>query len=505
MHHLTGVYAELIFGNWSYYTSVGGKYTKVKRPYYKHLVFRGVQHGLIPILRSVGVFPTLTEEAMAITPQLEMFGKFYTKRDNNVKKDIKGTAKWIGEQLTKSPPTTDKNGYKKKAVPRDLNELINTVLLQEDLKKPSLLLPHVVACMIRFVQTYDERAPGPGVFEVGWFVDNNTVFNNSMPRYMACIQKQFKEDDTKDFLDCFSDLGFVLDGSENPVALPVMTLMVFEKNNEQMISMFSDRWKNAAENYNSKIQDPEQDTLSHLVKFAMVKQKSPTKSPTKSPKGKKKKSPEKKQKDDTLTADMESDKASTTTPVAVPPPATDTTKKPTSNPEFNKEETTWIKYMKGKGWNDDKLAPPNTVWEDDETNDVPKWKFLHRIIRFDKRVELSNWLASRSPEALKRLSDETDLNLLCIQKTLQELPWDHDMEEIHKQFSHEQDLERKKEAKERKRREEEEKQLAKREQEKQEARDREVKKIMEEAKQKVQHINQEAEQAQRTRESNNKF
>ena len=67
---------------------------------------------------SVGVFPTLTVDAMAITPQLEMFRKFYTKKDRIIKKDIKNMAKWIGE-VTKSPPTKDKNGYKNKAVQRD--------------------------------------------------------------------------------------------------------------------------------------------------------------------------------------------------------------------------------------------------------------------------------------------------------------------------------------------------------------------------------------------------
>ena len=57
-------------------------------------------------------------------------------------------AQWIEENLTKSPSTNNKKGYKKKQVQRDLKEVLNAVLLQDNLTNRLLLLPHVVACMI---------------------------------------------------------------------------------------------------------------------------------------------------------------------------------------------------------------------------------------------------------------------------------------------------------------------------------------------------------------------
>ncbi len=102
-------------------------------------------------------------------------------------------AQWIGEELTKSPPTNYKKGYKKKKVQRDLKEVLNAVLLQDNLTNRLLLLPHVVACMIRFVQTYEQRTQTPGVFEVTLLVNNNTAYDNKTPRHMPCLQQEFKE------------------------------------------------------------------------------------------------------------------------------------------------------------------------------------------------------------------------------------------------------------------------------------------------------------------------
>ena len=75
-------------------------------------------------------------------------------------------AQWIVEELTKSISTNDKKGYKKKQVQRDLKEVLNAVLLQGNLTNRLLLLLHVVACMIFFVQTCDQRNPVTGIFEV---------------------------------------------------------------------------------------------------------------------------------------------------------------------------------------------------------------------------------------------------------------------------------------------------------------------------------------------------
>ena len=115
LHHLTGLYAKSIFGNWSYYSGVSGKSTKVKKPYLEQLVFRGVQHNLIPILRSVGVFPKLLTRADKIMPQLTKFCYYYLNKNSNTKKNIKKMAQWVGEELIKPPPTYDKNGHMKKA------------------------------------------------------------------------------------------------------------------------------------------------------------------------------------------------------------------------------------------------------------------------------------------------------------------------------------------------------------------------------------------------------
>ena len=112
-------------------------------------------------------------------------------------------AKWKVEELTKSPPTNNKKGYKKKQVQRDLKEVLNAVLLQDNLTNRSLLLPHVMACMIHFVQSYDQRIPITGVFEVGWLVENNTAYDNKTSRHMPRLQQEFKEGIKKVFYQLF--------------------------------------------------------------------------------------------------------------------------------------------------------------------------------------------------------------------------------------------------------------------------------------------------------------
>ena len=132
-------YAKLIFNNWSYYS--GLTTTKVKKPYLEQLIFRGLEYGLVPILRSVGVFPKLVD--INIIPKLEFFHDSYNKNQNK-NKEIKGMVKWIGEELTKYPPTNNKKENKEKQGQRDLEEVLNAVLLQDNLTNRSLLLTHVV-------------------------------------------------------------------------------------------------------------------------------------------------------------------------------------------------------------------------------------------------------------------------------------------------------------------------------------------------------------------------
>ena len=92
-------------------------------------------------------------------------------------------ARWIGKELTKPVPSntpmdekrkSKTKASKPKAVPRDMIELLKTVLLQDGLYNTSLLLPHVVACIVRFVQTYDIRIDIP-VFKVSYLADNTTM------------------------------------------------------------------------------------------------------------------------------------------------------------------------------------------------------------------------------------------------------------------------------------------------------------------------------------------
>jgi len=173
-------YAKLIFNNWSYYSGLST--TKVKKPYLEQLIFRGLEYGLVPILRSVGVFPKLVD--INIIPKLEFFNDSYNKNQNK-NKEIKGMVKWIGEELIKLAPTStpieDKKDSKPKApklVPRDVNELLLTSLVQEGQKNKSLLLPHVVACMIRFVQTYDMRIESPVFLWVIWLTTAHYQLQN---------------------------------------------------------------------------------------------------------------------------------------------------------------------------------------------------------------------------------------------------------------------------------------------------------------------------------------
>ncbi len=109
--------------------------------------------------------------------------------------------------------------------------------------------------MIRFVQTYDQRTPITGVFEVDSLVNKNTAYDKKTPRHMPCLKQEFKEGKKQYFNNYFSDLIFKQPDDEGvlPVALPVMTLLVFENKNEKMVSMFSEAWREATENYNKTI------------------------------------------------------------------------------------------------------------------------------------------------------------------------------------------------------------------------------------------------------------
>ena len=110
-----------------------------------------------------------------------------------------------------------------------MTELVKTVLLQDGLYNKSLLLSHVVACIVRFVQTYDMRIDTP-VLKVGSLVDNMTmptaywISNNSRNYpitawHIPCLQQQFGKKYEKGCINYFSDLTF--QQPEDPKVLPI--------------------------------------------------------------------------------------------------------------------------------------------------------------------------------------------------------------------------------------------------------------------------------------------
>jgi len=125
LHHLTGVYANLIYKKWSYYV---GKPTKVKKPYLEQLVFRGVQSELIPLLRVVGVFPQIT--CGKIFPQLQAFQDFYDVPDPKKENELKCMVKWLGFELTKPAPKHSTDEQKTKQPPRELKEVLKSAIFQ---------------------------------------------------------------------------------------------------------------------------------------------------------------------------------------------------------------------------------------------------------------------------------------------------------------------------------------------------------------------------------------
>ena len=410
----------------------------MKKPYLEQLIFRGLEHGLVPILRSVGVFPKLLD--ITIFPQLALFYKSYNKNQNK-KKEIKGMVRWIGELLIKLAPTStpieDKRDSKPKApklVPRDVNELLLTSLLQESQKNKSLLLPHVVGCMIRFVQTYDMRVESP-VFNVGYLVDNGSLPTQewldtnpsaypNTPRHMRCVQEEFNENKQKEYITYLSQLIFRQPLGELPVALNLMTLVIFENNSDPIFSSFREVCE-AARKYRTEDSE-EKHILVHFGQTVTVKTRlSPAKAP-KSNSGSKAKGAV--MLDDSATPTKQSPKSSQRIP-----------KKSdrTPNEKVHDDEVEWVKFVKKQNWNDMDLSPPPAVWKDDINNTETRFLFLERILTFNKRIELAKWLATKPPERLTVLDKATKQKLTNIRTSLEKVTWDHDIEQIKEEYNKE--------------------------------------------------------------------
>ena len=83
-------------------------------------------------------------------------------------------------------------------------------------------------------------------------------------------------------------------------------------------------------------------------------------------------------------------------------------------------------------WSKDCLTPPETdVPTDTTTTSINTSIFLNRILNFNKRVELSNWLSCESAECMTSMSKSTGQNIEDIRDTLQVISWSHDMCAIH--------------------------------------------------------------------------
>ena len=57
LYHLMGVYANLIYKNWSYHAT---RTTKIKKPYLEKLIVRNLHAELIPLFGMVGLFQKLS-------------------------------------------------------------------------------------------------------------------------------------------------------------------------------------------------------------------------------------------------------------------------------------------------------------------------------------------------------------------------------------------------------------------------------------------------------------
>jgi hypothetical protein len=250
---------------------------------------------------------------------------------------------------------------------------------------------------------------------VGWLVDNSTYADKNTPRHMPCLQQEFKEGGTKNYVEYFSDLAFEQpDGNKAfPVSLPVMTLLVFEKNDEPMVSMFSEMWTKSARKFDKANAEKK---IPYLVEFGMIanKPKSPVKAP---PTKKSDKTDETTEttKQTVTTKEVAAMETSPTSTPAGPPSAQKKRKIPTlhnnvTKQEVTKQEQPWVEFVKSKQWIDKDLRPPATSWWEGEGKDntISRSKFLHCIITFNKRMELAQWLTSKSIERVMILSNETE-------------------------------------------------------------------------------------------------
>ena len=100
-------------------------------------------------------------------------------------------------------------------------------------------------------------------------------------------------------------------------------------------------------------------------------------------------------------------------------------------------EIKWVAYVKEKRWQDKHLKPPETDINKQDDTTVRLLVFLNCILDFNTRVDLSKWLATRPPERLILLSQQTNLNLTQIRKPLDEVTWDIDIEEIRQEYEEE--------------------------------------------------------------------
>lgn len=430
MHHLSAMYAQLIFNNWCYYlsSSKSGS-TKVKKPYIEHLVFRGVQASLLPILSAVGVFPELDPTCEKIFPQLELFHNLYeNKSDLGSYNTIKSFEQWITRELIKRQPTHETSiPSQLQLLPRDTTYFVRAALFQDGLATKSLMLPHMLGCMVRFMQTHSFRTPPRGkLFEAGWLVDNNThptktwqrnnpSFAPKSPRHMPCLQEEYDQEESKEWLGYLS-MAVYEDLNDMPVSMLQLSLLCFKCPTPMHDSMLEGMTR--ASSYIANQGDNLQ-TLIHFVTEG-VKLSPSKKKPKSTPKKKKAKA------DKSESPDIDEERV-------ISPPSAKRKKSSTATKSvtlvLTPKDLEWINFVNDSTkWDDADLTPPPV--EMPENNNTKCSEFYHDILEFDKKRDFAQWYNSMAVELKASIKDSiknlTGEELQCIANTIQQAQWTTD-------------------------------------------------------------------------------
>ncbi len=114
-------------------------------------------------------------------------------------------------------------------------------------------------------------------------------------------------------------------------------------------------------------------------------------------------------------------KASPTSTVGVPISGQKRRKKEAPQQKVNEQEIPWVKFMKKRQHTGEHLKPLATVWKGGGDIIMKQSKFLNHILIFNKRMDLAQWLTSKSVKCMMFLSDKTNKNLVRFKESLLDL------------------------------------------------------------------------------------